>query len=230
MRKIIFLIFFLLLLWISNSSSAWYWKHSVSKTHWDWTTWCDSDWDTTWWSPNFSKSPLSWSYNYDSRVNWSVNSDYMWCEYWDWSNPQDLSVWYTDWWTNSAKTITVKAKDRWGSKLKKIILQQSQNWWSWSTVRTWDNLTYNNNTLVTKTWTRNPVDNSEFKYKIIAYDYAWNSSTVTNDNLIQFDTTPPSASEITSNLANLSYFIPKWNWYSKVIFNNMIFFLNKNST
>ncbi len=128
MRKILIALIFVLLFWINNGFSAWYWNFSqiISGS----ITWCSTDWDTTWWSPSFSKSPLSWSYSYDSKV---VNSSWntIYCQRWDWSVPQNLSVSYTSGWTKSSKTITVKAKDTGWSKLKKIILQQSQNWVTW---------------------------------------------------------------------------------------------------
>jgi len=206
MKKILLWILILLLIWFNNGFSAWYWKHAKAKTHWDWATWCNTDWDTTWWSPTFSKSPLSWYYTYDSRVNWSKNYDYMRCEYRDWSRPESLSVTYNIWWTNHTETITVKAKDRGGSKLKKIVLQESKDWWSWSTVKTWDNLN-SQNTIITRTWNRTPVDNSNFKYKIRVYDYAWNYNYKINNWLIKFDITNPSESEITPNPAYWSYFV-----------------------
>jgi len=218
MKKIIKFLIFVILLWMLNQSfSAWYWNHAVwysnpgwtALTHWTTAQWytypswpnkwtrCNSDWDTTWWgNPSLwevaialNNSSITKTPHSDSELT-IASSWNMRCLYWDWRNPESLSVSYTAWWTNSAKTITVKAKDRWGSRLKKMVLQQSQNWWSWTTVKNWDNLN-SQNTIITKTWTRSVINWSNFKYRLIAYDYAWNYIYKYNNNLIRFDTTPP---------------------------------------
>lgn len=190
-KLILFLVFILFIINFDNTYSAWYGSHLVSIS---WNTWCDQDWDTTWLSPTFSNSPSAWSYTYDSRQNW-LSWTSMYCEYWDWSVPESLSVTYTAWWTNSAKTITLQAKDRWWSKLKKMILQESTNWWAWTEVANWDNLNFQD-TVVTKTRTKNLSNWNSFKYKLIAYDYAGNYSEIINNNIIWFDNTDPTTSDI----------------------------------
>ena len=242
-KTILFLIFFYVFS-LNYTFSAWYWNHSVSYSMKSWScdnnsshsnsidtcyTICGSDWDTTWWwhstyweyafaDNNSSSTLIPESSNYPISSSWNMR-----CLYWDWSKPENLSVTYTSWWTNSLKTITVKAKDRGWSKLKKIVLQQSQNWWSWTDVATWDNLN-SQNTIVTRSWNRAVINWSNFKYKILAYDYAWNENTFTNSNLIRFDTTPPTISDIINNnntnlLANGIYnyaLIISENWGSPI--------------
>jgi len=204
MRKIFLLIFVFVLFWINNTFSAWYWNFTQS-IYWL-PVWCNTDWDTIWWSPSFSKYPLTGTYYFDSKVVNKIGST-IYCKRWDWKNPESLSITYTSWWTNSNKTITVKAKDRGGSKLKKMVLQESKNNWPWNTVKTWNNLTNANNVIVTKTWIRNNSYQVNYKYRLIAYDYALNTSTVTNNNLIKFDTTAPTSSDVTSSIVDNSYIV-----------------------
>lgn len=188
MRKILFILISLFLFSSTNWVNAnWYWAHWEAKTIWDWATWCATDWDTTWWSPSFAPGP----YSYDSHVIWESGIN-MRCEYWDSAAPDTLSVTYTAWWTNSAKVITVNAKDQGWSKLKQMILQQSKNWGAWTNVANWNGLTDPNNTLVTRTWTRSVSASwDNYKYQLITYDYAWNTTTFVNNTLIRFDTENP---------------------------------------
>jgi len=159
-----------------------------------WATACDHNSSNTRACVQIGSSPTTWGTSCPSGPK-SVSPTWtMTCFYWDGQAPSNLSVTYTGWRTNSARIITVKAKDAWGSKLKKVILQQSENWGSWGSVKTWDNINSNN---FSATWTRTVSNWNNFKYKIIVYDNALNNSYKINSNEIKFDTTPPTSSDIT---------------------------------
>lgn len=212
-----------------NVDANWYGNHAVSYTNpwssalstvnWWWPnlwTLCNADSDPTWddlvlsQPPQFywwTRRPYAVALN-NNATTLNIHSDSemviatSWtirCLYWDHYNPEALTISYNVWWTNAAQTITVSAKDRWGSKLKKMVLQQSDNWWAWTTVATWDNLPGATNTLVTRSWVRNPVHAHNYNYKLIAYDYAWNNFSLVNPNLIRFDTVPPNSWDIVNN-------------------------------
>jgi hypothetical protein len=94
----------------------------------------------------------------------------MLCQYWDGQRPEGLSVVYNNGWMNESQTITLRAMDRGGSRLKRIVLQEMQNTGGWVQVGDWDNL--NANILVERTFTRTPVENATFRYRMYAYDTA----------------------------------------------------------
>ncbi len=185
--------------------------------------------------------------NWDYTLNTSKNSNTMcywedmviwlsWtkikCRKYDDIKPQSLSITYTDWWTNSPISITVEAKDRGGSKLKSMILKESNNWWSdWTELETWDNLSYNNNTLVTKTKNSSNTEGDTYIYKLITKDYAWNTTSITNTNEIKIDNTPPTLSATNSSndwksspIDIILHVSNWWSWsplvYSKYIWDN----------
>ncbi|MCH2188715.1 hypothetical protein MK079_02725 [Candidatus Gracilibacteria bacterium] len=159
---------------------------------------CSSDGDTTGGAGSST----------DSRVI-SQSGTQMLCQRWDGQNPESLSLDYVGGWINQTQTITVQALDRGGSRLKQIILEESQNSGAWTQVANWDNLN-SQNTLVTRTFDRVPLDNATFRYRMHVYDYAGNTQTIESSNLIQFDIIPPSIDDILNNipehlLANDSY-------------------------
>jgi hypothetical protein len=116
--------------------------------------------------------------------------------YWDNTDPNNLwnALSYTNWWVNENQTITARGRDTWWSRLRSITLQQSRNGGWYTNFWIWNNLTWGNNTLVTRTQTRNvsSQNGSTFRYRVITEDYAGNTRTITNSNILRIDTVDPS--------------------------------------
>ncbi len=175
MKKGIILLFSVLvfiIISIEGTNGAWYWTTSVAKTIWDGATWCPSDGDTTWWSPNFSKSPLPWAYTSDVRQIWSSGVNYMWCQKWDGANPTGsvLTVPPQWTWTNGNVTVSITCSDTGGSGC------DMYNIWGWS--KSWN------------IYTSSPFS-SNTSWSITLKDIAWNSWTA-GYNITNIDKTPPT--------------------------------------
>ena len=182
MRKIALLIFISLLFWVNNSFSAWYgnFPQTISWT----STWCNQDWNVDWGTVTFSKAPLPWTYEYDSKgvsLVWST----LYCQRWDASDPT-ASLWsYTNWRTKIAtQTVTYWATDSWWSSLNYYLeVSTSVNapafslWSTWWVADTnWSSYTYiwNNHTA--------------YKFRVFAEDLAWNTATATSSDITKIDT------------------------------------------
>ncbi len=196
--------------------AKWYWNTPVS--FWPWAPilkHCPSDWDSYGWSnPTYweaavtnnssSLTPISWKFN--KTPSWT-----MYCLKWDSSDPT-WSITYFNWWTNTnSVTISFWYNDKGWSWFKNYTVQRRvsannpsfTSWWSWS------NLSW----CVNKTGWNSCTDSSlsnhtAYQYRIILRDVAWNFSIETSWNrTVKIDRTPPSASDVSTSIAN--------NWYFK---------------
>ena len=83
-------------------------------------------------------------------------------------------------------------------------LQQSQNGGAFTNVASWDNLNAQN-TYVTRSWNRTPVNGSSFRYRLLAYDYAGNYGYSSASPEIRFDTIRPTTSIVYKKSDGLNY-------------------------
>jgi hypothetical protein len=197
-RIIIFLFFFFFSTLSSNA--LWYdgWWHD--KTINDGATWCPTDGDTTWGSPNF------WWYVYDSQVIFeSWNS--MQCQFWDWSNPTWTINSFNGWTKSTTQVINFTYSDLGGSGFDKYTVQyrisiDNPNFASWgsrSDLSWCINKTSGNSCIM---WLLS--NNNAYQYRIIIYDKAGNNSIVYGSETIKIDTIPPSIADfINSNPLNI---------------------------
>jgi hypothetical protein len=218
------LLFFLLLFTFSSPqyvSAQWYWNYSVAYSNPGVTTltpsfgWGPNRWEFCLWDGDSTGGdhPILWAWAVANNNNPATTvpetdaefdvpgTGNMRCLLWDASLPQNLDIAFTTGWTNTNRTISVEARDRWGSRLKRILLEQSTNAWAWIIVADWDNLTEANNTLVSRSWTRSVTgqNGNTFQYRISTFDYAWNSQSLTNPDIIRVDTQTPLLTDISNS-------------------------------
>jgi len=186
-----------------TTQAAWYGNHGVSFNGGSpKAKYCDVDGDTTGGShPTYGERAAadnnsSTTTNPETGIHSIASSGTVRCLYWDGANPDSVSVTYTAGWTNTAKTITLQWRDLGGSRLKKLELYERVNGGSYTKVTQWDSL--NATSTVTRTWSRSASNGNSYNYRVIAYDYAGNTTTITNSSTIQFDTVNPNAPSINS--------------------------------
>ena len=172
---------------------------------WIWNDWIKQNYNTDW----IRYICFRWK---DNVWNWYIYSSPIIINL-DKTAPEKVEINYDSWWTNSTKNIEIKALDN--LKLKKLELLNSNNLWkTWDIINTWDNL--DSSELISKNIDIK-VDNwNNYIYKLQAYDYAWNLSSIINTNPIKFDTDSPKISLNCENTSNLKVYCKskiekKWN-------------------
>ncbi len=228
MKKLVYiLIIFFSLTNLVNAN--WYGKHAVSapnpwwttlsSVNWGWPnkwTWCDSDGDTTWWSPSFpysgtrdyavalnnNSSSTDYRVHSDSEINISWTTIY--CLYWDWYTPTWTGSYY-NWWTNQAhQTVSYSVNDAGWSKLSSVVLQwrtstNSPSFTSWSSRTTKKTNTGINSNSFSTSFSYNWNNHTAYQFRLIIRDNARNQRIVYWSSTTKFDFTNPNTSNITSN-------------------------------
>jgi len=214
MKKLyILLLFVMSLLSINETNALWYGKTAISYTDSPVIQECPSDWDTTgwyatWYTKDRAVTTSAWTSPITSGIAVSPTWT-MYCLKWDASNPTG-SISYSDWWTNAiSRTVTMSLADAWWSKLSSYTLQVSEStnnpnfttWWAWTTVKT---VTWINSNTKNDTYGYTPVNNTAYRFRVIIYDVAWNTTTIVWTQITKIDQTVPTISDITnSNPTNL---------------------------
>lgn len=198
---------------------------STSTSHWVIHPWVpntnNSNVSTNWWRPCKTHAyysaddhwvPMFWTTITSCPTGQMAVSMFWWqiqCREYDDKAPVNVTISYTSGWTNTWVFITMTARDiidsldpnTGYSKLKKIELYESSKThaWTWSSYNllwsaTWDNI--DSTLLETRTWTRTAVWWMDYRYRVRAYDYAWNYTEVTNAWVISFDLIDPDSLSI----------------------------------
>lgn len=223
-HKIIFFFFFFFS--VATVDATWYWNQPVNYTSGGMTS-CPQDGDISWtptWYPNdtavttsnssFVPNPAYNTYSFNSNQTNAIDvspSGTMYCLKWDWSNPAG-NISYYDGWTNNLTVPHVYGTDfslldTWGSGVNTYTLQYSYatntptflNWSAYNDVPwcVWRNAGASCTPSLTL------LNGYAYKFRILAYDIAWNVWTITSSNVKKIDTVAPIPGDVTTPPFNL---------------------------